>query len=387
MSADLVSACVFCGGLLLGMDAPVWPGFGVEVGFSYATAARQHDPALDRQDVSDVTPKFVLVGVGGARMAPAGLGAGTPAAEWRVRVSLAPSHDEQTQTPYSTENVVTTGTGRYENFALLVRLPAGPRDSIEAGALRKTHKATDLVHLGGERFVLGEERTLSAERIDLGLGWRHRWRGLEAAASARYVKPSGSMGTSATFRIAGSPLYGGALEIRALRGAWTLWASAERAAGPLDVHEESAPGFRSHESSPHASVEAYRVGALWTGKRTEALVSGSWDRSRLPFVALAPLGAETVAFEEGFHPDSSAREFFADLTVRREVARVVRLRASLRLGYGKETVTLTDPDGGRASRRLEVDRRGVYGAGLSRALGSPEATLFLGADFQLDLKR
>ncbi len=387
MSTDLVSACVFCAGLLLGMDAPVWPGFGVDVGFSYGTAARRHDPAPGRQDLSDITPKFVLVGFGGARPAAATLGAGTPRAEWRVRVALAPSHDEQTQTPYSTDNVVTTGTGRYENFALLLRLPIGARDSIEAGALRKTHKATDLVHLGGERFVLGTERTLSAERIDVGLGWRHRWTGLEAAVSARYVKPSGSMGTSSTFRIAGSPLYGGAVELRALRGPWTLWASAERAAGPLDVHEESAPDFRSDESSPYSLLEAYQVGAIWTGGRTEALVSATWDRSRLPFVALAPLGAETAAFEEGFHPGSRAREIFAVATVRHAIARAVRLRASLRLGYGDETVTLTDPDGGRAPRRLEVSRRGVYGAGLSRSLGSPEVTLFLGADFRLDLRR
>ncbi|MEO8432295.1 MAG: hypothetical protein ABI592_12350 [Acidobacteriota bacterium] len=387
MSTDLVSACVFCAGLLLGIDTPVPAGFGVDVGFSYGTAARRYEPGPGRQDISDVTPKFVLVGLGGARMPAPGLGAGSPAAEWRVRVALAPSHDEQTQTPFSTENVVTTGTGRYENFALLVRLPAGARDSIEIGALRKTHKATDLVHLGGERFVLSEERTLSAERIDLGVGWRHRWKGLEAAVSARYVKPSGSMGTAATFRIAGSPLYGAGLEIRAVRGPWTLWGSAERAAGSLDVHEESTPDFRAHESSPRASVEAYQIGALWSGARTDALVSGTWDRSRLPFVAFAPLGAETSAFEEGLHPDTRSREIFAAVTARYAVARAVRLRASLRLGWGQETVTLTDPEGARAPRRFEVDRRGVYGAGLSKSLGSPEASLFLGADFQLDLKR
>jgi hypothetical protein len=195
------------------------------------------------------------------------------------------------------------------------------------------------------------------------------------------------MATPATFRIAGSPIYGAALEIRALRGPWTVWAGAERAAGPLDVHEESTPGFHPRESSPRASVEAYYLGALWAGRRTEAILSGTWDRSRLPFVAFAPLGVETAAFQEGFHPESIAREIFAVVTVRHAIARIVRLRASLRLGYGRETVSLTDPDGARPSRRIEVDRRGIYGAGHSRFLGSPEATLFLGADCQLDLKR
>jgi len=258
---------------------------------------------------------------------------------------------------------------------------------VEAGAIRKTHKATDLVHLGGERFVLGEERTLSAERVDLGVGWRHRWRGLEAAVSARYAKPSGSTGTSATFRIAGSPLYGAGVELRARRGRWTVWAAAEKVSGSLTVHEESEPDFRSHDSAPPASLEAYRAGVLWTGRRTEALASATWDRARLPFVSLAPLGVETVALEQGFSPDSRARQVFADLTVRQAIARAVRIRACLRLGYGDEAVTMRDPEGTRPARRFDVTRTGVFGAGLSRALGSPEATLFLGADFQVDLAR
>jgi len=93
---DLVSACVFCAGLLLGMDAPVWSGVSADVGVSYATVAR----SLDRtgtaggHDLSDVTPKFLFVSAGGARAARDDLGAGTPEAEWRLRVALAPSHDE-----------------------------------------------------------------------------------------------------------------------------------------------------------------------------------------------------------------------------------------------------------------------------------------------------
>src|ERR1700757_1915172 len=104
MGGDLVSACVFCAGLLLGIDLPPPPGYAVEVGFSYATSARRYITGPGSDDTSDVTPKFVLVGLGWSRPAAAGLGAGTPEAEWRLRVALAPSHDEQEQTPFAVSN-------------------------------------------------------------------------------------------------------------------------------------------------------------------------------------------------------------------------------------------------------------------------------------------
>jgi hypothetical protein len=367
------------------MDAPVSPGVSADVGVAYATVAR----SLERpggHDLSDVTPKFLFIAAGGARMAAGDLGAGTPAAEWRLRVALAPSHDEQEQTPFSTANTTATGTGRYENFAIALRYPLGARDSVEAGWNRRTHKGTDLVTLGGERFVLGEERTLSAERVDLGLGWRHRWPGLEAAVSARYAKPSGSTGTSGAFLIAGSGIAGAGAEVRARRGPWTIWGSGERMSGSIDVHEENKPDFRARDSSAPVRLEAYRVGAIWSAGKLEAMLIGTWDRSRLPFVALAPLGSETVAFESGYHPDATTREFFGEGSVRYALARAVRVRAFLRLGYGNETVVLTDATGANPDRRLDVHRSGVFGSGLSRALGSPQVTLGLGADFQLDTR-
>lgn len=384
MGSELVSACVFCAGLLFGMEAEGWPGVSAEIAVAYATAARSLDIAPDSRDLSDVTPKFVLVGAGGARPTAQGLGAGTPAAEWRIRVALAPSHDEQEQTPYSTQNTIATGTGRYENYALLLRVPFTSHDSLEAGGERRTHKGTDLVHLGGQRFILGEERTLSAERIDLGLGWRHRWPGFEAAASFRAVRPSGSTGTAGAFLLTRGPLYGAGLELRARRGRWTVWAGGERASGSLDVHEESAPDFFARNFSENASLEAYRAGVLYSWGRREALLSGTWNRERLPFVALTPLGTETVAFESGFHPESRSSQFFGELTVRHAIARAVHVRAFLRLGYGDETVVLTDSAGEKPDRRLDVRRSGVFGAGLSRALGSPQVTVGVGADFKLD---
>ena len=231
MGSDLVSACVFCAGLLLGVDLPPPPGYHAEVGFSYATAARRYQIDAAHDDVSDVTPKFVLVGLGGSRQAANGLGAGTPEAEWGIRVALGPSHDEQEQTPFSVSNTTATGTGRYENFAIVLRYPLGARDSIEAGWNRRTQKATDLLDIGRERFFFTEERVLSAERVDVGLGLRHRWKGIEAAVSGRYVRPSASDTTAGVAQLTEGPIYGGALEARARRGRWTLAASAERRPG------------------------------------------------------------------------------------------------------------------------------------------------------------
>ena len=196
MGSDLVSACVFCAGLLLGMELPPPAGYHAEVGFAYATAARRYVIGPGRNDTSDTTPKFALIGVGSARFPAAGLGAGTPEAEWRVRAALGPSHDEQDQTPFSVSNTSATGTGRYENFAVLLRHPLSARDSAELAWNRRTHKATDEIGIEVERFQLSEVRLLSAERVDVGLGWRHRWPGFEAALSARYVRPSGSNATA-----------------------------------------------------------------------------------------------------------------------------------------------------------------------------------------------
>jgi hypothetical protein len=384
MPSSLVSACVFCAGLLFGTGASPWPGFSAEVGLAYATAARGTDLPNGQKDVSDTTPKFLLIGAGQAREAAAGLGAGTPAAEWRLQVALAPSHDEQEQTPFTTSNVSATGTGRYENFTLEARLPIGEKYSLEAGWERRTHKATDLVSLGGERHVFGEERTLNAERVDLGLGVRRRWHGFEAAVTVRATRPAASTATSATFRIAGDWIAGAAVEARMRRGPWTAWVRGERVSGNIPVHEESAPDFVSFNTSPRATFDAYQAGAIYSRGRTDVLVSGTVDRSRLPFISFAPLGVETAAFGQGMHPDSSARQYFALLSVREQVGRGVRVRAFLRLGYGDETVVLSDPTGARPDQRIDVKSSGVFGSGISRGLGSPQVTLGLGAEFKLN---
>jgi hypothetical protein len=385
MGSDLVSACVFCAGLLLGLELPPPPGYHAEVGFSYATAARRYEIAPGREDLSDVTPKLVLVGLGGSREASGGLGAGTPASEWRIRVALGPSHDEQAQTPFSVANTTATGTGRYENFAIVLRHPLGSRDSLEAAWNRRTHKATDLINIGNERFFFTEERVLSAERVDIALGLRHRWVGFEAALSGRYVAPSASDTTARLSQLTEGAIYGGVLEARLREGRWTLAASAERASGSIAVHEENQPAFLAREFDGPTTLEAYRLGLGYAAKSTEVFFQATYDRSRLPFVAFAVLGTEISAFESGYHPESRAQVYLWDLTVRQTLAPGFRVKVLLRSSRGDETLTLTDPTGALPARRLDIQRSGVFGAGLSHLLGGPEVTLGVGAEIALPI--
>jgi len=389
MGTDLISACVFCAGLLFGGELPPPPGYSTEVGFSYATAARRYQIADGQDDVSDVTPKFVLVGLGFARPAAEGLGAGTPQAEWRIRVALGPSHSEQDQTPFAVTNTTATGTGRYENFAIVLRYPLGARDAVEAAWNRRTHKSTDLLDTGQERFFFSEERVLSAERVDVGLGARHWWPGFEAALSARYVAPSGSDTTAGVSHLTEGSIFGAAMEGKAKLGRWTLHLSAERASGSIGVHEENKPAFVSHDFDATATVEAYRLGAGYTsaGGSTELFLQTTYDRSRLPLVAFAILGTEVSAFESGYHPDSRTKIWLWDLVFRQRLAEGFRIRVNLRTSHGDETLSLTDPTGALPDRTLDIQRSGVFGAGLSHLLGGPEVTLAIGAEVALPIGR
>jgi hypothetical protein len=58
MGNDLVGACLFCAGLLLGVDLPPPPGWNAEFGASYSTMGRRYQLTPDREDVSDVTGKL-----------------------------------------------------------------------------------------------------------------------------------------------------------------------------------------------------------------------------------------------------------------------------------------------------------------------------------------
>jgi len=381
LGIDLVSACVLCGGLVLGMDLAPPPGWNAELAGTYSTAGRSIHLDSSHDDASDITPKFLLVGLGQTWPAAEGLGGGTPAGEWRFRAALAPSHNEQDQGAFELGQVTSTGTGRYENFALLARFPLGLKDSVELGGLRRNTTSTDLVNLGGEQHTLSEQRAVDAERVDVQLGWRHRWKCWEASVAGAYVQASGSNTTALAFDISTGNLWGAALEMRGRLGDWTLVASGQRTTGSIDVSEENQPAFIKREFNADASLEHYRIGVGWSHKRAELFLSGMYDRSHLPFIGMMILGTEAKAYEDGFHPDSRTKQTFVDLTARYAFTPEIRPMLLLRWSKGTETVTLTDSAGILPTQVLDVKRSaGIVAGGVSGSLGQPDLTIGLGVD-------
>ncbi len=384
MGPDLVSACIFCAGWLLGMNLAPRDGLGGEMGFSYATMARRYDVTSVRVDSSDVTPKFVLVGMGNAWPAPAGLGAGTPASEWRAKVAFGTSHDQQERKALDDlERIIASGTGRYENFAVLGRLKVGERDSVELAIDRRAESATDLVNAGGENGAVSTSRELSAGRADVALGWRHRWAGLEVAAGFQGARPTGYNQTAGSFQNSSGVLFGGNVEARWARDGWTVLLHGEGVWGNVDVERESAPDFAQRNASLPASFEAVRLGVGHAWPRTDLFLTTTYDRQHLPFVSIAVLGTESVAFDRGYDPDSVNEEIYFDLAFRYAISPAVRLRIALLFGWGNETVTMLDSAGVLPPLSFDVHRRGVFGGGLSSSLGAPETALFIGADFSI----
>jgi hypothetical protein len=384
MGTDLVSACIFCAGMLLGIDLTPRPGLGGEMGFSYATMARRYDVTSNRVDSSDVTPKFVLIDLGNAREAKDGLGAGTPVFQWEARVAFGASHDEQERKALEDlERVIATGTGRYENFAVLARIPVTACDSAEVAVNRRAESATDLVNIGGSNHSFSEERSVSASRGDVALGWRHRWQGLEAEAAFRWTKPSGFNATGLSFQQASGNLFGADAELRWRTGRWTLLLHGETISGSMDVHREHSPDFIGVDTSLPASFTVGRLGVGYSWPEGELFLSGTYDRQKLPFVSLAVLGSETVAFDQGFDPNSINDEVYANVGFRYRLTAAIALRIGVTVAWGSETVTLYDAAGALADRQLDVLRRGVFGGGASSILGAPETTLFIGADFAI----
>src|SRR5262249_9504392 len=194
-----------------------------------------------------------------------------------------------------------------ENYALVLRYPLTSRGSIETGFSRRFQTSTDLINIGQERLVFTEERVLSAERVGVGIGWRRRWKGVEAGASGRDARPNGSHDTDGAFHITTGDIWGGGLEARARLGAWTLFAAGERESGSLSTHEENRPDFAGRNFDEDAVLESYRMGVGWEIGKRDFFFQAAYDRSTLPFVSLAVLGTEVNAFEAGYHPSSRAK--------------------------------------------------------------------------------
>jgi len=326
----------------------------------------------------------VLVGLGDAWPAPDGLGAGTPAAEWQARVAFGTSHDQQERKALpDLDRILTSGTGRYENFALLGRVKLGDRDSLEIGLNRRAESATDLVDIGPQNGVVSESRSLSASRADYAVGWRHRWPGFEAEIGFHGSKPDGYNSTLGSFQTASGYLWGGEAEGRWRSGGWTVLLHGEGMWGNLDVTRESQPDFTQRKSSEAAEFEAIRFGGGYSWPKTQLFLTTTYERQKLPFVSIAVLGTETVLFDQGYDPHSVNDEVYFDLALRYAFTPAIRVRLDVGLAWGSETVTLTDSAGVAAPIVLDVLRRGVFGGGLSGAIGAPEAVFFLGADFAI----
>lgn len=380
MTPDLITACVFCAMQLLRPGLPSSPGLSAEFGASYATLARRDDSrTVLHNDSSDVTPKFLLVGMGSSRAAAGELGAGTPAREWFARLAIANSHDEASQTFRVPDAVVATGSGRYENFDAGVRLPLGERDSVEIAAAQRVHKIVDLVNVGGSKFQFSEERDLFAQRVDISAGWRHRFRNAEIAAAWRAIRPEGKYNTAYVYRQGKSWLQGVEIEGRWRRGSLALGASVEAASTDMGVHEQRVPDFAHVSYSERATLSAASIFATKTWGGTDLYFSIGADRSRLPFVAMAVLGEETRYFDEGYRPVSRTREVVWDLAARRRIAPGVHLRAYLRVIQGGETVSLADPSGALPPVELRVRRGGHFPI--------TQFTLGGGADFSIGRTR
>ncbi|HEY2797627.1 MAG TPA: hypothetical protein VGK26_07040 [Thermoanaerobaculia bacterium] len=350
---------------------------------SYATLSRRFDGTQGAFDVSDVTPKILLVGAGEAWPAASGLGTGTPAAEWRARFAVGPSHDEQRflftdQTP-----ILTTGTGRFLNFDALGRIPVDSHDSVELGVERREHAITDFSSFVFQKpQVLFLQRSLTASRLDAAAGWRHRWENLEAAASVRWTVPYGRTENDDTLYRSRGSLFGGAAEVRWRLGHWTVGVAGDLASGSLDVEEHSTPASVDRTVRGDARLASVRPSVSFAWNRWDLFGSVGFERQRLPFVALAVLSEESAALQSGRHFDSDVDEVFWDVRVRHAFAPALSALVALRLGYGQETVTLTDTTGAVVST-LHLRRRGIFGGGLSGQLGSPELTFYVGANFAL----
>jgi hypothetical protein len=172
---------------------------------------------------------------------------------------------------------------------------------------------------------------------------------LEAAASIRWVVPYGRTENDDTLYRSHGSLFGGAAEARWRLGHWTVGVAGDLASGSLDVDEHSTPASVDRTSARRAA--RVRRPSLSSPGAVRSFGSVGFERQRLPFVALAVLAGESAALA------------VADLTPMR--CSGTRLRHAFatpsgargpRMGYGQETVTITDA-AGRSSRRPPAPAR------------------------------
>ena len=311
MATDLVSACVFCAGLLFGIGGPRLAGVRRGRRLLVRHRGARNGPPNGRR-TSPTSRRSSFSSASAAREAAGRPRRRNAGAEWRVRVALAPSHDEQ------------------DPDALLDRRtsprrgPAGTRTSPSSCGCPPVARELDRGRLGPPRRTRRPISCISAAS------------GSSSARSAR-CRPSGSTSASA------GGTAGRASRPRSSLRAYVKPSGEHRArrrrsasredwiygGGGRDSRIAAAPGpvgerrarrrarSTSTKRAPRISSLRHlspRVGrgvpgrrAIYGRGRTDALVSGTWDRSRLPFVSFAPLGVETAAFGEGHPPGVVAR--------------------------------------------------------------------------------
>ena len=339
MDFDLLSACIFCAASLFGSDLPPLPGFSGELAGSYATFQRVPDVRLDQ---SDVTMKAVMAGFDFAKPPRGDRGAGTPETEFRLRWVFPNAHTEALERDKVPNRIMSEGNGRYDNLSVLGRLAISPSLSLEGGWGQRRLVVNDLVDVGQSYFNFTEMRQLTSENIVTQLGVRYRGRRFELGAHVERVSIQGRVSTANVFMLARGNFFGANLDARWKQGRFAAGLMLRTAGGSTPIDASFAPGFEPLSASGQASMQSVRLDASYAFSRVEALVALSYGRARLPFVAIAHLGAETRAYDDGFLLDSTARDADLELAARVRLQDGLLVSAFLRIFTGTEDVTSVD---------------------------------------------
>ena len=303
------------------------------------------------------------------------------------RVAFGASHDEQERKALEDlERVIASGTGRYENFALLGRLPRRGRATRWSSPSTAAPRARRTSSTSAARTTRSRACAPSRPRAATSaVGWRHRWQGLEAAAAFRWTKPDGYNATAGSFQNASGNLFGADAEVRwRCRAVDAAARTGSGCGGNLDVHRESLPDFAT---ATRRCRRRFRRCAWASGTPGRGRTCSSRRRttaSTCPFVVARRARDRDGRRSTGASiPTPSTRSSTSTSRSATPFSPAIRLRVGVVLAWGAETVTLHDSagvlptlDARRAAprhlRRRPLDR-----------LGSPETALFIGADFAI----
>lgn len=373
MGNDLIAACVYCGALLFGPEAPPVFGFTGELTGAYGTYQRVN--VVDGADAgkSDVTGKFPLIGFGWSKGPRDGLGAGTPAWEASLAFAFGVSHDQATEPAETPERLEASGQGRFENWALVLRGAIGQLGSLEGAMVQHRHVITDEVTLGGP---FGEvlPRYLIAGRQDFAGGWRQRFSNAEVGVRAEYTVLQGKFNTAGVALLSRGGIPGVGLDGAIVLGNWRLSAGGEYLSGNVARLDQYGPDFAQQSGNDPASL--YGAGLRGCGRFGIVVVDVGlfWERARVPWVSLAVFGVEQRLLESGFRPSSDSTNRGLDVRIHIKVAPGVYVQIITRRGQSSETVTFTHALDSRPTDTLAVRsparQQYAYGLGLNFSIGS-----------------